>query len=77
MRLMPKEMPMGYPTKVQVIQRKASQQWYVNLPAAIAAAMEFAKGEVVEWTIEGRNALRLRRTTPPQGPPAEPGKKKR
>jgi len=36
---------MGYPTKVQLIQRKGSQQWYVNLPAAVAQAVEFTKGE--------------------------------
>ena len=26
---------MGYPTKIQLIQRKASRQWYVNFPAAL------------------------------------------
>ena len=30
---------MGYPTKVQLIRRKASQQWYVNFPSALAQAM--------------------------------------
>jgi antitoxin component of MazEF toxin-antitoxin module len=61
---------MGYPTKVQLIQRKDSQQWYINFPAAIAQAMEFTKGEAVEWTIQGRDCLILRRT-------AAAGKKKR
>jgi hypothetical protein len=42
---------MGYPTKVQLIQRDASKQWYVNFPSALAQAMEFAKSEVVEWVI--------------------------
>ena len=42
---------MGYPTKVQLIQRKESQQWYINFPAAIAQGMDFTKGEDVEWTI--------------------------
>ena len=27
---------MGYPTKVQLIRRKASEQWYINFPAALA-----------------------------------------
>ena len=56
---------MGYPTKVQLINRKTSQQWYVGFPAAIARAMEFHKGEVVEWTIEDASRLVLRRTSPP------------
>ena len=53
---------MGYPTKVQVIKRKASEQWYVNFPAALAQAMEFEKGETVEWVIRDRCALTLQRT---------------
>ncbi len=42
---------MGVPTKIQLIKRIASEQWYVNFPSAIAQAMEFDKGEVVEWVI--------------------------
>ncbi len=56
---------MGYPTKVQLIQRKESQQWYVNLPAAVAAAMDFQKGETVEWTIQDRQHLLLKRRPAP------------
>lgn len=52
---------MGYPTKVQLIQRKDSEQWYINFPAPIARAMEFEKGEVVEWVIDGRDQLTLHR----------------
>ena len=52
---------MGYPTKVQLIKRKASEQWYVNFPAVLAQAMEFEKGETVEWTIKDRYALTLQR----------------
>jgi len=52
---------MGYPTKVQRIQRKASEQWYVNFPAALAAALEFSKGEVVEWSVQDKYVLTLRR----------------
>lgn len=52
---------MGYPTKVQLIQRKDSQQWYINFPAQIAQAMEFTKGETVEWVIHGPHSLLLRR----------------
>ena len=38
---------MGHPTKVQVIQRKNNEQWYVNFPAVVAHALEFGKGEIV------------------------------
>ena len=68
---------MGYPTKVQLIQRKASQQWYVNFPAAIAQAIEFDKGEIVEWIIQDRNTLVLRRTGQGQDAGNAGGKKKR
>jgi hypothetical protein len=56
---------MGYPTKVQLIQRQASQQWYINFPAVLAQAMEFTRGETVEWIIEDRTQLLLRRLQPP------------
>ena len=52
---------MGYPTKVQLIKRQASEQWYVNFPAALALAMEFQKGETVEWIIQDRQTLTLQR----------------
>jgi hypothetical protein len=56
---------MGSPTKVQLIERKESEQWYINFPAAIAQAMEFTKGEVVEWTIADKQHLILSRTVVP------------
>lgn len=52
---------MGYPTKVQLINRKESQQWYINFPAAVAQAMDFRRGEVVEWVIADRSTLVLKR----------------
>ena len=52
---------MGYPTKVQLLKRQASEQWYVNFPAALAQAMEFEKGETVEWLVKNRYAVTLRR----------------
>jgi len=57
---------MGYPTKVQLIKRKDSEQWYINFPSAVAQAMEFVRGEFVEWVIEDKSQLVLRRRqTPP------------
>jgi len=54
---------MGYPTKVQLIKRKQSEQWYINFPTAVAQAMEFERGETVEWIIEDKESLVLRRQT--------------
>lgn len=68
---------MGYPTKVQLIRRKASQQWYVNFPAALAQALDFDKGEVVEWAIRDRDTLVLRRTRRREAAAEADGKKKR
>jgi len=52
---------MGYPTRIQLIKREKSEQWYINLPSALAQAMEFERGEVVEWLIEDRQKLILKR----------------
>jgi len=57
---------MGFPTKVQLIQRKASEQWYINFPSALAQSMEFSRGETVEWIVEHKSLLALRR---PDAPP--------
>ena len=54
---------MGYPTKVQLIKRAKSEQWYINFPAALAQAMEFQRGEIVEWVIEDKKKLILTRTS--------------
>ena len=64
---------MGYPTRVQRIQRQrqASGQWYVTLPAVLARTMEFHKSETVEWTVQDKNTLILRRR-----PGAPPGRGK-
>lgn len=57
---------MGHPTKVQLIRRKKGpDQWYINFPTVIAEAMDFTKGEQVEWHIEDRELLALRRLAPP------------
>jgi len=52
---------MGYPTKIQLIKRAKSEQWYINFPSAIAQAMEFERGEIVEWLIEDKQRLILKR----------------
>lgn len=56
---------MGFATKVQLIKRKQSEQWYINFPSAVAQAMEFERGEIVEWFIEDKGTLALRRQKVP------------
>lgn len=57
---------MGFPTKIQLIKRAKSEQWYINFPAAVAQAMEFDKGEIVEWVIEDKKRMTLKRSAPNQ-----------
>jgi hypothetical protein len=68
---------MGYPTKVQLIQRQKSAQWYVNFPSAVAAVLDFQKGEVVEWVVQDRNTLVLQRVAGGKAATQPPRKKKR
>jgi bifunctional DNA-binding transcriptional regulator/antitoxin component of YhaV-PrlF toxin-antitoxin module len=56
---------MGFATKVQLIKRKLSEQWYINFPSAVAQAMNFKRGETVEWVIEDKTQLVLNRLEPP------------
>lgn len=58
---------MGFPTKIQLIKRAKSEQWYINFPAAVAQAMEFEKGEVVEWVVEDKQKMTLKRVPGQQG----------
>lgn len=60
---------MGYPTKVQRIERaKGPSQWYINFPTAVAEAMDFDKGETVHWHIEDKANLVLHREHAPASP---------
>lgn len=52
---------MGYKTKVQLIQRKDSQQWLFNIPVAIGAALELKKGECLDLSIKDKNCLIVKR----------------
>ncbi len=52
---------MGYQTKVQVINRKYSKQYYIVLPVPLAQALEIEKGEKVEWIIKDKEELLLKR----------------
>jgi len=50
---------MGYKTRVQLIKRKKSEQYYINFPFPLAAALNFKKGEIVEWEIENKRLIKL------------------
>jgi len=52
---------MGYKTKIQLIQRKESEQWYVNFPTQVAQVMGFHKGEEFEWSLLDKNSLKLKK----------------
>ena len=52
---------MGFKTKIQLIQRKSSQQYYINFPSACAQMMDLKKGEIVEWVLSPRGDLVLKR----------------
>jgi hypothetical protein len=66
---------MGYPTRVQLINRKDSKQWYINLPAALALACDFSKGEVVEWVVRDKYSLVLERKEARSSPEGDGVKK--
>jgi len=66
--------PTSFPTKVQLIQRKDGFQFYINVPAALAVALAFSKGESVEWSIADKKHLVLTRAFVPP-PPASVKKK--
>jgi len=53
---------MGYLSKVQVIERaRGTRQFYLICPAPLAEALELAKGEEVEWVVEDKRTLTIRR----------------
>ena len=53
---------MGYQSKVPVIERGGIQrQFYLICPAPLAQALEIEKGETIEWVVEDKWTLRVRR----------------
>ena len=61
---------MGYQSKVQVIARGGIQrQFYLICPAPLAQALEIEKGETIEWVVEDKWTLRVKRlsASPPKG----------
>jgi hypothetical protein len=61
----PEEAAVGYQSKVQVIERaKGQRQFYLICPAPLAQALEIEKGETIEWIVEDKRTLTVRRIDP-------------
>jgi hypothetical protein len=53
---------MGYLSRLQVIQRSnKNRQYYLICPAPLAQALEMQKGEIIEWVIQDKHTLTLKR----------------
>jgi hypothetical protein len=53
---------MGYLSKVQVIERGNNQrQFYLICPAPLAQALEMEKGETIEWIVQDKWTLTVKR----------------
>lgn len=59
-------MPAEYVMKVQVIRSKRRPpRFFVNVPLPLAAALDLAAGEHVQWQLLSRSDLRLLRLAAP------------
>jgi antitoxin component of MazEF toxin-antitoxin module len=52
---------MGYLIKIQKVERPTNRSYYLNFPVALAEAIDLAKGEEWEWSVEDKNTLVLTR----------------
>jgi hypothetical protein len=53
---------MGYLSKIQIIERSnRTRQFYLICPAPLAEALELEKGESIEWIVEDRCTLTIKR----------------
>jgi hypothetical protein len=65
-----------YAIKVQEIRSKGqAPRYYVSIPLPLAAALELAAGESVQWQLLSRSDLRLVRLDPPK-PKKSPRRKR-
>ena len=56
---------MAYQSTVQVIERaNHTRQFYLICPAPLAQAMEMEKGEIIEWVVEDKYTLVIKRVRP-------------
>ena len=59
---------MGYPVKIQRVQRAGTCSYYVNFPVAVAEAIGADKGETWCWSLEDKNTLVFLRLKPKPSP---------
>jgi antitoxin component of MazEF toxin-antitoxin module len=52
---------MGYPAKIQRVERGITKSFYINIPAALAEACNIEKSEEMEWLVEDKNTFILQR----------------
>jgi len=52
---------MGYPVKLQKVERPSNRSYYSNFPMFLAEMVGIQKGEVLEWTLKDRNTFILKR----------------
>lgn len=55
---------MGYPVRIQRVQRTGTCSYYVNFPVALAEAINAQKGETWLWALEDKNTLLFQRLKP-------------
>ena len=67
---------MGYPVKIQKVERPTNRSYYVNFPVALAEAIGLEKGEELEWLLEDKNTLILQRLRPKPLRPSKQLKRK-
>lgn len=66
---------MAYPSKLQCIKRKNGwRQFYLNIPAALAEALDCQGAEVWAFTIMDRKRILLERDADPRVPSLRKGK---
>jgi bifunctional DNA-binding transcriptional regulator/antitoxin component of YhaV-PrlF toxin-antitoxin module len=56
---------MGYAVKLQKVQRPSNRSYYLNVPMVLAETLGLEKGEVLEWTVQDKNTLILKRKIKP------------
>ena len=52
---------MGYPVKMQKVERPTNKSFYVNFPVSLADSCRIVKGEEMEWLVQDRNTFVLTR----------------
>ena len=64
-----------YPVRVQAVRSQGcAERPFVNLPIALARALDIQKGELVEWKIVDRRRLLLLRAPTPSPLPPKPSR---